>query len=157
MSYRYGKRIQKEIRDFVKDPDQSMVCIPDENNNRYFKIALRGPPDTPYEGGVFHLELFLPLVWPTKALLIRFLTKIYHPNIDRLGRICVSILKDDWSPITSMQKVCLSIQLLMQSPNPADGLDPRIAEVFSTNPEKAKRRARRWTARYANRDIAEFK
>jgi ubiquitin-conjugating enzyme E2 N len=48
---------------------------------------------TQYVGGLFRLELFLPGEYPMGPPKVRFLTKIYHPNIDRLGRICLDILK----------------------------------------------------------------
>ena len=64
---------------------------------------------------------------------MRFLTKIYHPNIDRLGRICLDILKDKWSPALQIRTVLLSIQALLSAPNPDDPLANDVAEHWKTN------------------------
>jgi len=69
-------------------------------------------------GGIFKLELFLPEEYPMAPPKVRFLTKIYHPNIDKLGRICLDILKDKWSPALQIRTVLLSIQALLSEPNP---------------------------------------
>ena len=58
---------------------------------------------------------------------VRFLTKIYHPNVDKVGRICLDILKDKWSPALQIRTVLLSIQALLSSPNPDDPLDNDVA------------------------------
>lgn len=55
---------------------------------------------------------------------VRFLTKIYHPNIDKLGRICLDILKDKWSPALQIRTVLLSIQALLSAPNPVRSETP---------------------------------
>ncbi len=68
-----------------------------EQNYRHFHGTIEGPPDTPYEGGVFELEFFYPDNYPTEPPKFRFLTKIYHPNIDKLGRICLDILKGEFT------------------------------------------------------------
>ncbi len=77
-----------------------------------------GPKDSPYENGKFKLELFLPDEYPMVSPKVRFLTKIYHPNIDKVGRICLDVLKDKWTPALQIRTILLSIQALLSSPNP---------------------------------------
>ena len=89
---------------------QGISATPHDDNLRYFDVTIDGPSQSPYEGmysdmkvfrplltsltgGVFKLELFLPDDYPMTPPKVRFLTKIYHPNIDRLGRICLDVLK----------------------------------------------------------------
>lgn len=68
---------------------------------------------------------------------VRFLTKIYHPNIDKLGRICLDILKDQWTPALQIRTVLLSIQALLSSPNPKDPLANDVAQHWLTNLSEA--------------------
>jgi len=80
---------------------------------------------------------------------VRFLTKIYHPNVDKLGRICLDILKDKWSPALQIRTVLLSIQALMSAPNPDDPLDENIAKHWKTDEVGAMATAQEWTRKYA--------
>ena len=80
---------------------------------------------------------------------VRFLTKIYHPNVDKLGRICLDILKDKWSPALQIRTVLLSIQALMSAPNPDDPLDNNVADVWKNDEAKALETAREFTKNFA--------
>ncbi|PAA67161.1 hypothetical protein BOX15_Mlig004224g2, partial [Macrostomum lignano] len=143
------RRIIKETQRLMAEPVEGIEATPNEANARYFQVTVHGPNDSPYEGGVFRLELFLPEEYPMNAPKVRFMTKIYHPNIDRLGRICLDILKDKWSPALQIRTVLLSIQALLSAPNPDDPLENDIAELWKNNEPEAIRNAREWTRNYA--------
>ena len=110
---------------------------------------MAGPGESPFEGGTYNLELFLPADYPMAPPKVRFLTKIYHPNIDKLGRICLDILKDKWSPALQIRTVLLSIQALLSAPNPDDPLDNGVAEHWKQNQDAALATAREWNKMHA--------
>ncbi|KAK4387132.1 Ubiquitin-conjugating enzyme E2 36 [Sesamum angolense] len=131
------RRIIKETQRLLSEPAPGISASPSEENMRYFNVMILGPTQSPYEGGVFKLELFLPEEYPMAAPKVRFLTKIYHPNIDKLGRICLDILKDKWSPALQIRTVLLSIQALLSAPNPDDPLSENIAKHWKANEAEA--------------------
>ena len=112
-----------------------------------------GVADTPYALGVFQLEVAVPERYPFEPPKVRFLTPIYHPNIDGEGRICLDVLKPapsgTWKPAWNISTVLVSIQLLMSSANPDDGLVAEIADEYRTNRLQFERKAREWTQRHA--------
>lgn len=143
------RRIIKETQRLMQEPVPGISAVPDESNARYFHVIVTGPEDSPFEGGLFKLELFLPEDYPMSAPKVRFITKIYHPNIDKLGRICLDILKDKWSPALQIRTVLLSIQALLSAPNPDDPLANDVAELWKINESEAIRNAKEWTRKYA--------
>lgn len=95
------KRILREQKNLASNPVAGIVVVsqsPKVYHNRYYRGSIAGPGDSPYQGGTFEFELFLPSSYPMKPPKVRMLTKIYHPNIDKLGRICLDTLKGKWSP-----------------------------------------------------------
>mmetsp|Transcript_10552 Transcript_10552/g.11605 ORF Transcript_10552/g.11605 Transcript_10552/m.11605 type:complete len:151 (+) Transcript_10552:51-503(+) len=145
-----SRRIIKETQRLLADPPPGISVKPFQDNLRYFSVLMQGPQGTPYEGGVFSLELFLPAKYPMDPPKCRFLTKIYHPNIDKVGRICLDTLKKMWSPALTIRTVILTIQALLSVPNPDDPLDTTVAAHFTNNKKGAEDTARQWTLKYAN-------
>ncbi|KAJ4994357.1 Ubiquitin-conjugating enzyme E2 35 [Stagonosporopsis vannaccii] len=143
------KRIIKETERLMNEPVQGISATPHDDNLRYFDVTIDGPSQSPYEGGIFKLELFLPDDYPMTPPKVRFLTKIYHPNIDRLGRICLDVLKSNWSPALQIRTILLSIQALLGAPNPDDPLANDVAQAWKENQAQAIATAREWTQQYA--------
>ena len=131
---------------------EKLTGIEVEHNKQYtghFKVKMQGPEDTPYAGGLFELEILLRDDYPLSPPTCLFNTRIYHPNIDKQGRICLDILKDKWTPALQIRSVLLSLQALMADANLDDPLDEEIAAHWRSNEKDAKKTARDWTMKYA--------
>jgi ubiquitin-conjugating enzyme E2 D/E len=143
------KRLQKELLDMEKDAPSNCSAGLIDDDIFSWKATLLGPTATPYEGGIFYLKIFFPPDYPFKPPKITFETKIYHPNINSVGAICLDILKDNWSPALNISKVLLSICSLLSDPNPDDPLVPDIANIYKMNKSQYEANAREYTLKYA--------
>ncbi len=144
------KRLQKELLSLKTDPPANCSAGIVGENLFEWEATIIGPKDTPYDGGVFQLVMHIPSDYPFKPPQCQFRTKIYHPNINGSGQICLDILKSQWAPSLTISKVLLSILALMDQPNPDDPLMPDVARQMKSNPEKYKETARLWTMQYAS-------
>ena len=144
------KRITREFTNFNKDPPTNCSAGPEGDDLYHWTATIMGPEGSPYYGGVFYLNITFPSNYPFKPPKIAFITKIYHPNINSSGCICLDILKDNWSPALTISKVLLSICSLLTDPNPDDPLVPEIARKFKDNRVQYEITAREWTQCYAN-------
>ena len=71
------------------------------------QATIMGPGDSPYSGGVFFVMIHFPPDYPFKPPKVQFQTKVYHPNVNSQGSICLDILKEQWSPALTISKVHL--------------------------------------------------
>lgn len=158
-----------------RDPPSSCSAGPVGDDLFHWQATIMGPSDSPYSGGVFFLSIHFPTDYPFKPPKLQFTTRygllvasatfrclslpqtppptlltlrIYHPNINSNGAICLDILKDQWSPALTISKVLLSLCSLLCDPNPDDPLVPEIAHLFKTDRAKYDSTAKEWTRKY---------
>ncbi|CAG8462499.1 11805_t:CDS:10 [Ambispora leptoticha] len=141
----------EELRDLGHDPPSSCSAGPIGDDLFHWQATIMGPSDSPYSGGVFFLAIHFPTDYPFKPPKVNFTTRIYHPNINSNGSICLDILRDQWSPALTISKVLLSICSMLTDPNPDDPLVPEIAHVYKTDRARYEATAREWTRKYASK------
>ena len=143
------KRIQKEMEEIKRDPPANCSAGPIDDDLFTWQATIIGPEDSPYHGGIFILDISFSEDYPFKPPKCYFTTKIYHPNINSNGGICLDILKDNWSPALTVSKLLLSICSLLTDPNPNDPLVPEIADLYVRDKEEYNKKAREYTLIYA--------
>lgn len=141
-----SKRLTKEISD-LENAGWDIELVDDKITE--WELSLPGPDDSPYFGGTFLISLVFPEDYPFGAPKLRFLTKIYHPNIDIKGGVCMGVLKDEWRPVITVQKLLVMVSDLLVHPNPDDPLNVEAAKLFVSDPKGYAERARLITQKYA--------
>ncbi|XP_013873359.1 ubiquitin-conjugating enzyme E2 T [Austrofundulus limnaeus] len=146
-------RLKRELQMLSTEPPPGITCWQTEEQIDDLRAQIVGGEGTPYEGGVFSLEIKIPERYPFQPPKMRFLTPIYHPNIDNSGRICHDALKlppkGAWKPSLNISTVLTSIQLLMAEPNPDDPLMADISSEFKYNKHLFFEKAKKWTQEHA--------
>ena len=142
-------RIKKEFEDITNNPLTNHSIKIKDNNLYKWEALIKGPEDSPYKDGFFILEINFPDDYPFCPPKINFITKIYHCNINSSGGICLDILKDNWSPALTIDKILLSITSLLNDPNPTDPLVAEIGELLRSNKKEHDEKAAMYTKLYA--------
>lgn len=145
------RRVAREIRDLPQSLEGTNVTanVMTPGDPMRWVAQIIGPAGSAYENGVFHVSVIFPSDYPFKPPLVAFKTRIFHPNVDPSGRICLDLLHDQWTPGLSAAKLLLSISSLLTDPNTDHGLFPEALDMLKRDPREFELMARSWTLRFA--------
>ena len=147
------KRIAKELDAILKKSNPYKVT---SKKDYEWEAKIHGPKSSPYEGGIFVVQINFPKDYPFKPPRLNFTTKIYHPNISSSnGETCLDSITNNWSPAKNIEHVLMAIEDLLLNPNPNDPLEPHIAQECLKAPLKFLNLAKKWTLQYAQETAAE--
>ncbi len=120
----YRSRVMKELAE-AKKFKESNILLTTRNEDLYtWKAFLFGPDSSPYKDGIFEVKINLPSNYPMSPPKMVFITKIFHPNVNySTGEICLDVLKDQWTPVWTLESACFAILDLMTHPNPDSPLN----------------------------------
>lgn len=134
-------RLKKEYEELICNPLPGIQCEPVvENSLLHWWAIITGPSDSPFEGGSFILDIIFPQDYPFKPPIVKFKTRVYHPNINKEGEISIDILENKWVVHYFLDKcilnhyiVLLAIQSFLNDPNPDNCLVPEIGQIYKAD------------------------
>ncbi|KAK8117021.1 uncharacterized protein PG998_005302 [Apiospora kogelbergensis] len=146
------RRIAKELADIKGDASSKITAEAAESTAdlTHLKASIPGPPGTPYEGGSFIVDVRIPTEYPFRPPVMKFDTKVWHPNISsQTGAICLDTLSTAWSPVLTIKSSLLSLQSLLESPEPKDPQDAEVARMVMADPDGFNSKAHEWAVSHA--------
>uniref|UniRef100_A0A3Q3WCY3 E2 ubiquitin-conjugating enzyme n=1 Tax=Mola mola TaxID=94237 RepID=A0A3Q3WCY3_MOLML len=146
------RRLTKELSELrTKGPKYFRNIQVDESNLSYWQ-GLIVPDCSPYDKGAFRIEITFPADYPFKPPKITFKTKIYHPNIDEKGQVCLSIISaENWKPATKTEQVLQNLLTLVNCPQPEHPLRADLAEEYSKDRAKFMKNAEEFTKKHSEK------
>mmetsp|Transcript_11542 Transcript_11542/g.20492 ORF Transcript_11542/g.20492 Transcript_11542/m.20492 type:complete len:186 (-) Transcript_11542:778-1335(-) len=127
-------RLQKDLAELALPPNISIRFPDGPEKLTHFELIIR-PVEGIYRGGNFVFDFQIPSGYPHEAPKGLCKTKVYHPNIDLEGKICLNILREDWKPVLSVTSVIHGLHFLFLDPNPEDPLNKEAAQAYQENPK----------------------
>ncbi|WVQ83271.1 hypothetical protein IAT38_005410 [Cryptococcus sp. DSM 104549] len=132
-------RVQKDLTE-LELPATMKTFFPDAADVLNFTLTIT-PDEGIYKGGIFKFTFAINANYPHEPPKVRCTQKIYHPNLDLEGNVCLNILREDWKPVLTLSAVMIGIQYLFLEPNPDDPLNKEAAEDLRRNREQFIRHA----------------
>ncbi|XP_041376583.1 uncharacterized protein LOC121389041 [Gigantopelta aegis] len=146
------RRLRSELKTLKSDPPEGIQATPLDRHCCHWQASITGPQGSPYEGGIFLLYLQIPQSYPMRPPKVRFITKMFHPNISRHGDVGLDSIHHNWSLALTISKVLVSIQSLLTDPYCSVCMEPAIGKLYKKNFPEFERIARLWTWKYAMLD-----
>lgn len=146
------RRLRKELDQVSTFGVTGIKSIgPKGDNILQWSAKLSGPRNTPYEGGVFSLDIEFPDSYPFRAPRVKFRTCVYHPSISKAtGQMCSGIIEDEWKPNKNVAWVLKTVSEVLTTPSSSSPLEVEIARQLERYPNEFKRTAKEWTKMYAD-------
>ncbi|KAM7344626.1 ubiquitin conjugating enzyme 10 [Cochliomyia hominivorax] len=150
------RRLRKELTDLQQCQLKSFREIATDDDNLLRWTGLIVPDNPPYNKGAFRIEINFPAEYPFKPPKINFKTKIYHPNIDEKGQVCLPIIStENWKPATRTDQVINSLIALINDPEPEHPLRADLAEEFLKDRKKFMKNAEDFTRKNSEKRPAD--
>eukprot|EP00467_Chlorarachnion_reptans_P016701 CAMPEP_0114499782 /NCGR_PEP_ID=MMETSP0109-20121206/7607_1 /TAXON_ID=29199 /ORGANISM="Chlorarachnion reptans, Strain CCCM449" /LENGTH=195 /DNA_ID=CAMNT_0001677385 /DNA_START=78 /DNA_END=665 /DNA_ORIENTATION=- len=133
-------------KDFGELEPMSFFSLNEEDKKNRSLLDFRftlSPEEGYWLGGTFHFRCQVPDDYPYKPPKITCRDKIYHPNLDLQGNVCLNILRKDWRPILDLQSIIHGLVFLFTEPNPNDPLNQDAAKVLRDNESQFRSNVRR--------------
>ncbi|KAI0024268.1 ubiquitin-conjugating enzyme [Xylariomycetidae sp. FL0641] len=131
-------RVQKDLSELELGATMKTE-FPDHNDILNFVLEIK-PDEGPWQGGVFTFTINVGEEYPHKPPKVLCQQKIYHPNIDLEGKVCLNILREDWKPVLNLTSVVVGLLQLFLAPNPDDPLNKEAAEDMRNTPDAFEKR-----------------
>ncbi|ADV19969.1 Ubiquitin-conjugating enzyme e2-17 kDa, putative [Cryptococcus gattii WM276] len=143
MSTAAKRRLIRDFKRLTSDAPIGISGSPNPDNIMVWNAVIFGPPETPFEDGSFRLTLTFTDAYPNKPPTVRFISKMFHPNIYANGELCLDILQNRWSPTYDVAAILTSVQSLLNDPNPASPANVDAAQLFKENLMEYERRVKK--------------
>ena len=108
------------------------VDFPNPNDLTNFNVIV-SPDSGCWSGAKYHFTFAIPALYPHEPPKVTCNTKIYHPNINLAGAVCLNILREDWKPVLDINAVIYGLIYLYYEPNPDDPLNREAADLYRTD------------------------
>lgn len=148
--------LARQLKELKKESVGFSAGLIDDDDLFKWEVAIYGPPDSLYEGGVFKAHLLFPKEYPQRPPKMKFISEMWHPNIGQDGMVCISILhepgedtygyeraEERWLPVHTVETICISVISMLADANDESPANVEAAKELRDNFELFKKKVTR--------------